>query len=202
VRALTFVDSGQNGASNDIAYLAGGPFWCLEAVFRRVPGIFTVTSGFADGKTENPTFAQVCNGQTGHCEAIQVEFDLKQISYEKLLAIFWKAHDPTRLNSSFEVGTQYRSMILYRNKYQRLMAELSREKMRAGFNHPVATEIVPFKKFYKADIHHQGYYDKNINAPYCQLIIAPRLQALQNRGVIPKTRVDLPPSQLIAGSQT
>jgi peptide-methionine (S)-S-oxide reductase len=199
IRPKTSIEnSRQNEAGNELAYLGGGPFWCLEAIFKRVPGVVSVASGFTGGKTENPTYYEVCTKKTGHSEIIQIETDPTKISYEKLLEIFWQAHDPTPLNSAFEVGPQYGSIIFYRNENQKLMAELSKARAWHHFTHPIVTRIVPFKKFYEAEIRHQEYYDNNPDAPYCQLIIAPRLQVLENKGVISKQ----PVAKFLSRSQT
>jgi len=183
---VALFNSGTNWPQTEIACFGGGPFWCMESIFLRLPSVISVTSGFAGGHVENPAYYEVCNGKTGHAEVVQIEFDPAKISYEKLLAVFWHAHDPTRFNNALDVGPQYRSIILYRDENQKLMASLSKSQAQNRFAHPIVTEIAPFKKFHKADARHQGYYDSNIEAPYCQIIIAPRLQALENNGVIPK----------------
>ena len=166
-----------------LATFGGGCFWCMEAVFERLPGVKSVTSGFAGGRTENPTYEQVCTGITGHAEVTQIEFDPAKISYEKLLQVFWQAHDPTTLNrQGADEGTQYRSVILYHDTAQKLAAEKSKAAAQANFKHPIVTEIAPFTKFYPAENHHQEYYDNNPNAPYCRLVIAPKLEKLEKKG--------------------
>jgi len=166
-----------------LATFGGGCFWCMEAVFERLPGVKSVTSGFAGGRTENPTYEQVCTGITGHAEVTQIEFDPAKISYEKLLQVFWQAHDPTTLNrQGADEGTQYRSVILYHDTAQKLAAEKSKAAAQANFKHPIVTEIAPFTKFYPAENHHQEYYDNNSNAPYCRLVIAPKLEKLEKKG--------------------
>jgi peptide-methionine (S)-S-oxide reductase len=170
-----------------LATFGGGCFWCMEAVFERLPGVKSVTSGFAGGRTENPTYEQVCTGITGHAEVTQIEFDPAKISYEKLLQVFWQAHDPTTLNrQGADEGTQYRSVILYHDTAQKLAAEKSKAAAQANFKHPIVTEIAPFTKFYPAENHHQEYYDNNSNAPYCRLVIAPKLEKLEKTRVIEK----------------
>ena len=169
----------------EIADLGGGCFWCMEAVFERLPGVISVTSGFAGGTTENPTYQEVCTETTGHAEVTQIEFDPSKISYAKLLEVFWQAHDPTTLNrQGADEGTSYRSIILYRDGKQKAIAENSKIVAQADFKHPIVTEIVPLKKFYKAEDYHQQYYDNNSSAGYCQVVIAPKLEKLEEKKVI------------------
>jgi peptide-methionine (S)-S-oxide reductase len=172
-------------SKTEIAYLGGGCFWCMEAVFERLPGVISVTSGFAGGTTENPTYEEVCTETTGHAEVTEIEFDPAKISYDKLLEVFWQAHNPTTLNQQgADVGTSYRSIILYRDEKQKLEAEKSKIEAQKDFKHPIVTEIVPLKKFYKAEDYHQQYYDKNSDAGYCQVVIAPKLEKLEKKKVI------------------
>jgi peptide-methionine (S)-S-oxide reductase len=172
----------------EIADLGGGCFWCMEAVFERLPGVISVASGFAGGTTENPTYQQVCTETTGHAEVTEIEFDPAKISYQKLLEVFWQAHDPTTLNrQGADEGTSYRSIILYRDKKQELLAEKSKLEAQKDFHNPIVTEIVPLKKFYKAEDYHQEYFDNNSNAPYCQVVIAPKLEKLEKKKVIQET---------------
>ena len=172
----------------EIADLGGGCFWCMEAVFERLPGVISVTSGFAGGHTPNPTYEQVCAETTGHAEVTQIEFDPAKISYAKLLDVFWQAHDPTTLNrQGADEGTSYRSLILYRDAHQKLTAEKSRAAAQKNFKHPIVTEIVPLTKFYKAENYHQEYYDHNSSAPYCQIHIAPKLEKLEKKKIIQET---------------
>jgi len=162
------------------ATLAGGCFWCIEAVFERLEGVQSVTSGYAGGTTENPTYKDVCSGQTGHAEVAQIEYDPRKISFEKLLEVFWVAHDPTTLNrQGADAGTQYRSVIFYHNEAQKLAAERSRAEAQKLFARPIVTEIQPLTKFYKAEGYHQGYFRNNQTAPYCQMVIRPKLQKLE-----------------------
>ena len=136
----------------ETATLGGGCFWCTEAIFQMLPGVKSVTSGYAGGTTENPTYKQVCSGKTGHAEVIQIEFDPKVVSYEKVLETFWEAHDPTTLNrQGDDAGTQYRSIILYQDEAQRLAAEKSKAEAQKRLAKPIVTEIVPLKHFYKAE---------------------------------------------------
>jgi peptide-methionine (S)-S-oxide reductase len=172
----------------EIADFGGGCFWCMEAVFERLPGVVSVTSGFAGGTTENPTYEQVCTETTGHAEVTQIEFDPAKISYAKLLEVFWQAHDPTTLNrQGNDEGTSYRSIILYRDEKQKLLAEKSKLAAQNDFRSPIVTEIVPLKKFYKAEDYHQQYYDNNSSAGYCQVVIAPKLEKLEKKKVIQET---------------
>lgn len=172
----------------EIADLGGGCFWCMEAVFERLPGVIKVTSGFAGGTTENPTYREVCSETTGHAEVTEVAFDPARISYAKLLEVFWQAHDPTTLNrQGADEGTSYRSIILYRNEKQKLIAEKSKLEAQKDFRSPIVTEIVPLKKFYKAEDYHQQYYDQNSSQGYCQVVIAPKLEKLEKHKVIEET---------------
>jgi len=172
----------------ELADLGGGCFWCLEAVFERLPGVVSVTSGFAGGHTENPTYKEVCTETTGHAEVAEIEFDSAKISYAKLLEVFWQAHDPTTLNrQGADTGTSYRSIILYRDEKQKLLAEKSKLEAQNDFHNPIVTEIVPLKKFYKAEDYHQEYYDNNSSQGYCRVVIAPKLEKLQKAKLIQET---------------
>lgn len=164
----------------------GGCFWCLEAVFQRLNGVKSVVSGYSGGAVPNPTYKQVCTGETGHAEVVQLEFDPQKISYDKLLEVFWAAHDPTTLNrQGADVGTQYRSVIFYENDEQRVAAEQSKSKAQADFKDPIVTQIAPLKDFYKAEDYHQNYYNLNANSnPYCAVVIRPKLQKLLKQGLI------------------
>jgi len=174
-----------NTNKTETATFGGGCFWCVEAVYERLPGVISVTSGFAGGHTEHPTYQQVCGGDTGHAEVTQIVFDPAKISYAQLLEVFWQAHDPTTLNQQgADKGTQYRSIILYHDEPQRLAAEKSKAEAQKNFVRPIVTEIVPFKKFYKAEDYHQGYYNANSSQPYCRLVIAPKLEKLEHKKVI------------------
>ncbi|HZL77893.1 MAG TPA: peptide-methionine (S)-S-oxide reductase MsrA [Candidatus Limnocylindrales bacterium] len=177
-----------NTNTTEVAMFGGGCFWCMEAVFERLPGVISVTSGFAGGHTDNPTYHEVCGGDTGHAEVTQIEFDPAKISYAKLLEVFWQAHDPTTLNrQGADEGTQYRSVILFHDEKQKLLAKKSTLEAQQNFKHPIVTEIAPFKKFFKAEDYHQGYYDANTSAPYCQAVIAPKLEKLEHNKVIEPT---------------
>lgn len=166
----------------ELATLAGGCFWCTEAIFNRLKGVESVTSGYAGGKIENPTYEQVSSGKTGFAEAIQIIFDPKIISYEHLLDIFWVMHDPTTLNQQgADTGTQYRSAIFYHNEEQKKIALKSKEKMdKSGvMKDKIVTKIAPFEKFYPAEGYHQKFYERNIGSnTYCSLVISPKIQKL------------------------
>jgi peptide-methionine (S)-S-oxide reductase len=165
---------------SEFATLGGGCFWCVEAVFARFEGVLDVVSGYAGGHTPNPTYEQVCSGTTGHAEVVQIEFDPARITYEQLLEIFWEAHDPTTLNrQGADVGHHYRSIILHHNDSQRETALRSKQRAAARFNRPIVTEIVPLKAFYRAEEYHQDYFRKNPNAPYCVVVISPKLKKLE-----------------------
>ncbi len=173
---------GMNTNHTELADFGGGCFWCMEAEFQRVPGVVSVSSGFAGGHTENPTYEDVCTGETGHAEVTQIEFDPQKISYEKLLRYFWDAHDPTTLNrQGADEGTQYRSIILYNSQAQKDAAIKSKAEAQENFKSPIVTEIVALKKFYKADAHHQNYYNNNPNQGYCQVVIRPKLDKFEKK---------------------
>lgn len=162
------------------ATLGAGCFWCIEAVFQRIEGVKSVISGYSGGNVENPTYEEVCSGKTGHAEVVQITFDPKVISYGEILNVFWKAHDPTSLNRQGpDEGTQYRSIILYHDKEQKRIAEKSKAEVSKNFDKPIVTEIRPLTEFYKAEDYHQDYYNRNRNAPYCRLVIHPKLKKLK-----------------------
>ena len=171
----------------ELATFGGGCFWCLEAVFQLLDGVKSVTSGYAGGHVENPTYKQVCGGDTGHAEVVQIEYDPQKISYERLLEVFWMAHDPTTLNrQGHDVGPQYRSIILYHNEAQKLAAQRSKAEAAKEFAKLIVTEIVPLKKFYRAEGYHQDYFRQNPSQAYCQMVIAPKIQKLKKElGVKP-----------------
>jgi peptide-methionine (S)-S-oxide reductase len=162
-----------------VATLGGGCFWCLEAIFERIDGVVEVVSGYAGGTTPNPTYEEVCTGTTGHAEVVQVRFDPKRISYAGLLEVFFKSHDPTTLNrQGSDVGTQYRSIILYADEEQRKAAETARKAAQKSWKDPVVTQIVPLAAFARAEDYHQDYFDNNRSAGYCRVVIAPKLKKL------------------------
>jgi len=173
--------------ATELATYGGGCFWCVEAIFQRLEGVKSVASGYAGGKRDNPTYEEVCAGITGHAEVIQIEFDPGKISYEDLLDVFWQAHDPTTLNrQGADVGTQYRSIILYHSDRQKEAAEKSKKTAASQFKNPIVTEIVPLTKFYKAERYHQNYFNNNPSAPYCTYVIRPKLDKLLKTLTKPK----------------
>ncbi|HRN70894.1 MAG TPA: peptide-methionine (S)-S-oxide reductase MsrA [Candidatus Woesebacteria bacterium] len=167
---------------SETAILGNGCFWCTEAIFSRLKGIYSVTSGYAGGKIQNPSYYDVSKGNTGHAEVLKIEFNPKEISYEQLLDVFYHTHDPTSLNKQgADVGTQYRSIILYNSKEQKKTAEQFTKKVQKDFDKPIVTEIVPLDTFYDAESYHQNYYEKNSFQPYCQLVITPKVDTFQKR---------------------
>lgn len=166
----------------EIATFAGGCFWCTEAVFKRLKGVEEVVSGYSGGRTENPTYEEVSSGDTGHAEAIQIKFDPSVISFEQLVEIFFKLHDPTTLNQQgADIGEQYRSAIFYHSDKQREIAEKVLEKFEKDkvYPDPIVTEITEFSNFYKAEGYHQDYYENNRNSnAYCRIVIDPKIQKL------------------------
>jgi len=166
----------------ETATLGGGCFWCTEALFQMLSGVKSVASGYAGGTKENPTYKEVCTGTTGHAEVIQIVYDPKVVSYEKLLETFWEAHDPTTLNrQGADTGTQYRSIILYNNEAQKAAAEKSKAEAQKHFSRPIVTQIVPLKAFYKAEDYHQDYYRSNSDQPYCRAVIRPKVEKFEKK---------------------
>jgi peptide-methionine (S)-S-oxide reductase len=161
------------------ATFGAGCFWCVEAVFQNLKGIHSVISGYSGGTVPNPTYKQVCDGTTGHAEAVQVTYDPKEISYDEILEVFWKTHDPTTLNrQGNDVGTQYRSVIFYHNEEQKQRAEHYKKELDTSkvFDAPIVTEIVPYTNFYKAEDYHQNYYNENPSQPYCIFVVKPKVE--------------------------
>jgi peptide-methionine (S)-S-oxide reductase len=165
-----------------VATIGGGCFWCVEAVFERVEGVISVESGYAGGETENPTYEAVCSGTTGHAEVVQIRFDPAKIDYEDLLRIFFGTHDPTTPNrQGNDVGTQYRSIVLYHDEGQKEAAEkVIAELEEAGaYLAPIVTEVVPFTVYFPAEASHQDYYARNPNQGYCQVVVRPKVEKLE-----------------------
>ncbi|MEI6338264.1 MAG: peptide-methionine (S)-S-oxide reductase MsrA [Verrucomicrobiota bacterium] len=161
----------------ELATVGGGCFWCVEAVYQTVPGIQSVISGYAGGAVPNPTYEQVCSGRTGHAEVVQIAFDPEKISYEKVVDLFWDAHDPTTLNrQGSDTGTQYRSIILYADDTQKAAAEKSKAAAQSEFKSPIVTEIVPLTTFYPAEKYHQDFYENNPAHPYNQAVTRPKVE--------------------------
>jgi peptide-methionine (S)-S-oxide reductase len=164
------------------ATFGAGCFWCVEAVFQDLDGVEKVVSGYSNGRIANPTYREVCSGLTGHAEVIQLTYDPAKISFEELLAVFWKTHDPTTLNrQGADTGTQYRSGVYYHNEEQRRLAEEYKQKLSEAhaFEQPIVTEIEPLKSFYPAEDYHQNYYKQNGREPYCQFVVRPKVDKVR-----------------------
>lgn len=177
------MDNG-NGKTLEIATLAGGCFWCLEAVYDELKGVVDVVSGYSGGNMVNPSYEAVCTGETGHAETVQVTFDPQVVSYRMLLEVFFTIHDPTSLNrQGADVGTQYRSAIFYHNQEQKAIAEqvISELETQELWNKPVVTELVPFSEFYPAEDYHQEYFKRNPYQGYCRLVIAPKVAKFRHK---------------------
>ncbi len=165
--------------SESTIVLGGGCFWCLEAIFKRIDGVLSVSSGYAGGTVANPTYQDVCTDTTGHAEVVRVSFDPQKIALAGILDIFWKAHDPTTPNrQGADVGTQYRSIILYADEEQKRAAAESLRKAQASFRPRIVTELKLLEAFYPAEGYHKDYYDSNKSAGYCRLVIAPKLKKM------------------------
>jgi len=166
----------------ETATFGSGCFWCTEAIFERVNGVISVLSGYSGGSVDNPTYKEVCDGTTGHAECTQITFDPTVVSYDELLEIFWKMHDPTTLNrQGNDVGTQYRSVIFYHNDEQKQKAEYYKKKLTEEniWDKPIVTEITKFEKFYPAEDYHQEYYENNPNQGYCAYVITPKVEKFE-----------------------
>lgn len=170
----------------EIATLAGGCFWCLETAYNRLEGIDTAVSGYMGGASENPTYKQICGGDTGHAEVVQIHFDRDRISYRELLEVFFTLHDPTTLNrQGNDVGTQYRSAIFWHSEEQRAIAEELIAELTAGntFDRPIVTDISKAETFWPAEDYHQRYYEQNPNQPYCMYVVGPKLAKFREKFV-------------------
>lgn len=166
----------------DTATFGSGCFWCTEAIFQQLNGVLKVESGYSGGARPNPTYDQVSSGATGHAEVTQITYDPSVITFEELLEVFWKTHDPTTLNrQGADAGTQYRSAIFYHNEAQKQLAETYKAKLDASgaWDNPIVTEISAFRAFYKAEDYHQNYYNNNKRAPYCTFVIGPKLEKFE-----------------------
>ena len=176
----------ENNTQQEIeqATFGAGCFWCVEAVFERLAGVIDVQAGYTGGSTKNPIYEEICTGKTGHAEVIQLDYNPRLISYEKLMDVFWRSHDPTTLHRQGEdIGTQYRSVLFYHSDKQREIAEKSMKRADQSemYANPIITEIIPMGTFYPAEDHHQNYYRVNSNAPYCQVVIKPKLDKLNSQ---------------------
>lgn len=170
--------------NTEVATLAGGCFWCLEAVYQNLRGVEKVESGYSGGLVDNPTYNQVCNGGSGHAEVVQITFNPREVSFKELLEVFFTIHDPTTLNrQGADVGTQYRSAIFYHSQEQKEMAERVIAELTAEdvWSDPIVTEVVPFEKFYVAEDYHQSYYATNPNQGYCRAVIAPKVAKFRQK---------------------
>lgn len=166
----------------ETATFGAGCFWCVEAVLQELRGVHSVVSGYTGGTVEHPTYEQICLGNTGHAEVVQISFDPQVITFEALLEVFWRTHDPTTLNrQGADVGTQYRSVIFYHNEEQRVSAEKSKQEADAAglWPHPIVTEITPLTTVYQAEAYHQNFYRQNPHQPYCFVIIDPKIRKLR-----------------------
>ncbi|MBT3479628.1 MAG: peptide-methionine (S)-S-oxide reductase MsrA [Candidatus Marinimicrobia bacterium] len=189
--SVTAIGCQQKGLKNmskdnlEVATLGGGCFWCVEAVYERVEGIKNVVSGYAGGHLKNPTYKEVSRGKTGHTEVCQIHYNPDEISYDEILEIFWKSHDPTTLNrQGNDYGTQYRSAIYYHDNSQKASAESALKNADNMFEGPITTEVKPLDVFYIAEVYHQDYFANNPNAPYCTFVIAPKINKLKKKGTI------------------
>ncbi len=174
----------KNNSKNEIAVFGGGCFWCTEAVFSELKGVKSVMPGYAGGTTSSPTYEQVCTDKTGHAEVIRIEYDPAQVKFKDLLTVFFATHDPTMLNrQGNDVGTQYRSAVFYTTEEQKKDVEEFIKKLEASDpgGKPVVTEIAPLDTFYEAEDYHREYFKNNRRAPYCQVIIEPKVQKLQEK---------------------
>ena len=167
-------------AKTETATFANGCFWCTEAIFAELKGVISAVSGYSGGEIENPTYKEVCNGTTGHAEALQITYDPSKISFDELLEVFWETHDPTTLNrQGADVGTQYRSAIFYHTEEQKQKAEQYKAELdkSGAFAKPIVTEITAYSNFYPAENYHQQYFENNGNTnPYCRVVIKPKLE--------------------------
>jgi peptide-methionine (S)-S-oxide reductase len=177
--------STKTSMTKEIATLGNGCFWCTEAVFQQVKGVEQVVSGYTGGSVDNPTYKQVCTGETGHAEVLQITYDPSVISFQELLEVFWNTHDPTTLNrQGNDVGTQYRSAIFYHSEEQRSIAESYKSQLQGAgiWKDPIVTEIVPFEKFYAAEDYHQNYFNDNERSnPYCQFVVRPKVDKFKKQ---------------------
>lgn len=187
ITAMTASAETKSASKHEFATFGGGCFWCMEAVFQRAPGIVHSVSGYSGGRTENPTYEEICAHGSGHAEVIQVEFDPAIISYEKALEVFFESHDPTTLNrQGADEGDQYRSVIFCHDGAQQKAAARARITAQSLYPDPIVTEIVPLKKFWRAEDYHQDYFNQHPGQAYCSFVIKPKVKKLQSKGVISK----------------
>lgn len=180
LKTMTNTKEEKNNGATEIATFANGCFWCTEAIFKELKGVVSTTSGYSGGHVKNPSYEEVCTGKTGYAESLQIEYDPQQISFDELLEVFWKTHDPTTLNrQGADVGTQYRSAIFYHNATQKEKAEKYKAALNksGAFDNPIVTEITPFTNFFPAENYHQDYFYNNANKnPYCKIVIQPKVE--------------------------
>ena len=188
--ALAFITIGafaqksdlKTGLNIETITLGGGCYWCVEAVYEQLDGVTSVVSGFSGGTTANPTYEEVSSGKTGFAEAVQITFDKSKTNLDEIFKVFFTVHDPTTLNrQGADEGTQYRSVIFYKNEAQKLAAQTIISALKKGkvYDSPIVTTLEPFTKFYEAEKYHQNYFEKNKNQPYCQMVIQPKLDKFE-----------------------
>lgn len=164
------------------ALLGGGCFWCIEAVYNRVNGVYSAISGYAGGARKNPSYEQICTGATGHAEVVEITYDPDRITYEEILDIFWAIHDPTTLNAQgADKGTQYRSVIYYEDEVQKEKALISIQSSQTHWKEPIVTELSPAPEFYPAEAYHQNYYTEHPTQGYCAVVIAPKIEKFMTK---------------------
>jgi peptide-methionine (S)-S-oxide reductase len=169
-----------NPARADSVVLGGGCFWCLDASYKLLPGVTHITCGYAGGTLANPSYEQVCTEETGHAEVVKIDFDPAKVSLERILAYFWEVHDPTQVGGQgHDMGSQYRSIILYADPAQKAAAEKSLAEEQKGLKDPVTTQVVPLKKFWPAEDYHQDYFEKHPDQGYCSVVIRPKVAKLK-----------------------
>lgn len=170
-----------NPARADSIVLGGGCFWCLDAAYKLLPGVTHVTCGYSGGTLDNPTYPQVCTEETGHAEVVKVDFDPAKVSLDRVLAYFWEVHDPTQVGGQgHDMGSQYRSIILYADEAQKAAAEKSRALAQKALSEPITTQIVPLRKFWPAEDYHQDYFEKHPYEGYCSVVIRPKVEKLKH----------------------
>ncbi|MGZ3918910.1 MAG: peptide-methionine (S)-S-oxide reductase MsrA [Bacteroidia bacterium] len=183
-KTKTMENNKETSATGNIetATFGAGCFWCVEAVFQRMNGVLTVKSGYSGGTVKNPSYKEVCQGTTGHAEVVQLTYDKTKVSFDELLEVFWKTHDPTTLNrQGNDYGTQYRSAIFYHNQEQKKIAEKYKDEINksGAYPNPIVTEITPFKEFYPAEDYHNNYFNQNGSEPYCKYVIQPKVEKFE-----------------------
>ena len=181
---VTLSKTSSRPQDREIATLAGGCFWCLEAIYDELRGVEDVVSGYSGGSVPNPSYEMVCTGTTGHAEVVQITFDSKVIPFKQILQVFFTIHDPTTLNRQGpDVGTQYRSAIFYHSLEQKATAEQLITELEASrvWDHPIVTKVTPFERFYPAETHHQDYFKRNPDQAYCRMVIAPKVAKFRKR---------------------